>query len=90
MLPKFAGEHRFDLLSGIPFGAHMRAKGENPATWTDEACSLLLNLTVQQTSNLIAAELKSYLNSTAAEADKRNECYLALRKRVKRRLEDFF
>ena len=90
LLPKLAGEHRFDLLTGIPFAAHMRVRGGNPAPWTNEACSLLLNLTVNETSNLIAAELKSYLNSTAADADKRNECYLALRKRVKRRLEDFF
>jgi hypothetical protein len=90
ILPKLAGEHRFDLLSGIPFAAHMRAKGGNPAPWTDEACSLLLNRTVNETSNLIAAELKSYLNSTTADADKRNECYLTLRSRVKRRLEDFF
>ncbi len=90
ILPKLAGEHRFDLLSGIPFAAYMRSKGGNPAPWTDEACSLLLKLTVTETSNLIAAELTSYLNSTTNESDKRNECYLALRTRVKRRLEDFF
>ncbi len=90
MLPKLAGEYRFDLLSGIPFAAHMRARGENPAHWTDEVCSLLLNLTVTETSKLIDAELNSYLNTTAAEADIRSECYLALRNSVKRRLEDFF
>jgi hypothetical protein len=88
-LPSLAGEYRFDLLSGIPFAAHMRDKGRNPAEWTDEVCATLLGLTVPQTSKLIFDELSDYLNTwQGSKDDKWNNCYLALRDRVKRSLQD--
>ena len=80
-------EYRLDFLSGIPFAAHMRHKGHNPADWTDEACAGFLNLSVAQTSEMIMTELNAFLKSCqGSEADKWNRCYLALRERVRRRL----
>jgi hypothetical protein len=89
LLPSLAGEYRFDLLSGIPFAAHMRDKGRNPAEWTDEVCATLLGLNVPQTSKLIFDELNDFISSwQGPEDDKWNHCYLALRERVKRRLQN--
>jgi hypothetical protein len=84
-----AGPMRSDLLSGIPFAAHMRDKGGNPAEWTDEVCVELLGLSVAETSSLIASELADYLDTwQGSEQDLRSGCYLALRDRVKRRFEN--
>ena len=43
LLLDLAGPQASDLLSGIPFAAHMRHKGMNPAEWTDEICWQLLH-----------------------------------------------
>lgn len=84
-----AGAYRFDLLSGIPFAAHMRDKGRNSAEWTDEACSELLNMSVAETSEIIVTELAAYLDSwQGSEQDKWDGCYVALRDRVRRRLKN--
>ncbi len=83
-----AGPFGSDLLSGIPFAAHMRHKGMNPAEWTDEICWRLLHRSVGQTSGIIRAELRDYLDSwQGPKQEKWDNCYLALRERVKRRLE---
>ena len=83
-----AGSYRTDLLSGIPFAAHMRDKGRNPAEWTDQVCSELLGLSVAETSGIIVTELTGYLDSwQGSEEDKWRRCYVALRDRVSRRLE---
>jgi enediyne biosynthesis protein E3 len=89
LLLDLAGTYRFDLLSGIPFAAHMRDRGGNPAECTDEVCSTMLNMSAAETSALIFAELTDYLDSwQGAEQDKWNKCYIALRDRVKRRLDN--
>jgi hypothetical protein len=89
LLLELAGEYRFDLLSGIPFAAHMRDKGGNPAEWTDNICAQLLGLSVADASEIIVTELRDYLDSWQGAADdKWRECYLALRDRVQRRLQN--
>lgn len=89
LLLDLAGPFGSHLLSGIPFAAHMRDKGRNPAEWTDEVCSRLLNLSVAETSGIIVTELNTYLDSwQGSERDKWSGCYVALRDRVKRRLEN--
>lgn len=86
-LHELAGTYRSDLLSGIPFAAHMRRKGRNPAEWTDEVCAELLHLSVAETSEVIVRELAAYLDSwRGSEDDKWGGCYLALRERVRRRV----
>jgi enediyne biosynthesis protein E3 len=83
-----AGPLGSDLLSGIPFAAHMRHKGMNPAEWTDEICWKLLHRSVGQTSGIIRAELREYLDSwQGPKQEKWDNCYVALRDRVKRHLE---
>ena len=88
-LPLLAGEYRFDLLSGLPFAAHMRDRGRNPADWTDEVCATLLGLSVADTSKLISSELNDYLETwQGTDEEKWSRCYLALRARVKSRLQN--
>ncbi|MDT5158764.1 MAG: enediyne biosynthesis protein [Acidobacteriota bacterium] len=88
LLLDLAGDYRTDLLSGIPFAAHMRDKGRNPAEWTDEVCSELLGMSVAETSEIIVTELAAYLDSWQGSAEEKwSGCYVALRERVKRRLE---
>jgi hypothetical protein len=88
-LRDLAGDYRFDLLSGIPLAAHMRDKGRNPAEWTEEVCSKLLELSVAEASDLVMTELADYLGSwQGSERDKWGNSYLALRDRLKRRLAD--
>jgi hypothetical protein len=87
LLLDLSGEYSFDLLSGIPFAAHMRDKGGNAAEWTAEVCAELLGMSVAETSGIIVAEVAAYLNSwRGTEQDKWDTCYVALRDRVKQRL----
>jgi hypothetical protein len=87
-LHDLAGAYQSDLLSGIPFAAHMRDKGRNPAGWTDEVCAELLQMSVAETSEVIVAELAAYLDSwQGSDEDKWGGCYVALRERVRRRVE---
>ncbi len=87
-LRDLAGPLGSDLLSGIPFAAHMRHEGMNPAEWTDEVCWELLDRSVGQASGIIRAELRDYFDSwQGSEQEKWDECYVALRDRVKRHLE---
>ena len=88
-LLSLAGAYRFDFLSGIPLAAHMRDKGRNPAEWTEQVCTELLDRSVSKASDLVITELTAFLDSwQGSEQDKWGRCYLALRDRVKRRLED--
>jgi hypothetical protein len=82
-----ARSYRPDLLSGIPFAAHMRHKGGNPADWTERVCAEALGLSVAETSDMIVTELTAYLESWPVhESGMWDRCYLALRDRVKERL----
>ena len=86
-LLELSGPYRYDLLSGIPFAAHMRWKGKNPAPWTERACSELLNMSVTETSDLVLSALKSFLDSWQGPAENRwTQGYLAVRENTKQLL----
>jgi hypothetical protein len=86
-LLELSGPYRYDLLSGIPFAAHMRWKGRNPAPWTERACSQLLNMSVAETSDLVLNALQDFLDSwRGPKADKWTGGYLAVRENIKQRL----
>jgi hypothetical protein len=88
LLYDLAGPYRPDLLSGVYLAAHMRDKGGNPAEWTDEVCSELLGKTVAEASASVVAELSAYLDSwRGPEEEKWAGCYVALRGRIRRRVE---
>jgi len=87
VLLDLAGPYRSDLVSGIPFAAHMRHKGGNPSDWTGQVCEQCIGLTTAETSALIVNELQTYLTSwTGSDQEKWDGCYLALRSRVKQAL----
>ncbi|HEV2764182.1 MAG TPA: DUF1702 family protein [Pyrinomonadaceae bacterium] len=87
LLLDLAGAYRTDLLSGVPLAAHMRDKGGNPAGWTEEVCAEVLGMTAAEASALVVAELNDYLDSWhGTERVKWDNCYVALRERVKRRV----
>ncbi|HEU4391752.1 MAG TPA: DUF1702 family protein [Blastocatellia bacterium] len=89
LLLDLSGAYRSDLLSGITLAAHMRAKGRNPYEWTEQACSNLLSMSVAEASGLVIGELSVFMDSwQGSEEDKWNMCYLTLRDRIKRRLEN--
>ena len=84
---ELSGPYRYDLLSGLPFAAHMRWKGGNPAVWTERACAQLLGLSVVETSDLVLGALKTFLDTwQGSEQDKRSSGYLAVRENIKQRL----
>jgi hypothetical protein len=86
-LLELSGPCRYDFLSGIPFSAHMRWKGKNPAPWTERACSELLNMSVTDASDLVMSALKTFLDSwQGTEEDKWAGGYLAVREIIKQRL----
>ena len=48
-----SGPYRADFLSGVPFAARMRQKGENASLSTDLACGLLLKMSSDQAANML-------------------------------------
>ena len=88
-LVELAGPYRTDLLSGIPFAAHMRSKGKNPAPWTERACADLLGMSVEETSNLIVGALQEFIEGyRGPKEEKWAHGYLAVRENTKRRLTE--
>ena len=78
---------RVRVFRGIPFAAHMRWKGKNPAPWTERACSELLDMSVSETSDLVLSALQAFLDSwQGPEEDKWTGGYLAVRENIKQRL----
>ncbi len=83
-LEKLSGSYRTDFLSGIPFSAHMRQKGENPSAWTDRACQLLLNMTADHASTLIGEYIDDITNGWKGTEKKMWEMgYTLVRQRLK-------
>jgi hypothetical protein len=86
-LLELSGPYRIDLLSGIPFAAHMRWKGKNHAPWTERACSELLNMSVTEASDLIVGALNTFIDSwQGPKEEKRARGYLAVRENTKQRI----
>jgi enediyne biosynthesis protein E3 len=80
-----SGEWSGDFLSGVPFAARMRQKGENPSTWTDRACLLLLQMRSEEAANILV----EHVNGIAAELigrerELRERGYGLLRRRLRR------
>jgi hypothetical protein len=87
-LLELSGPYRYDFLSGVPFSAHMRWKAGNAAPWTEQACRELLNMSVQETSDLILGALHDVTDGwkDRSEEYRRNNGYLAVRENTKQRL----
>lgn len=82
-----AGPYRFDVLSSIPFSAHMRRKGGNPAPWTERACTELLKMSVVEASDLVASSLQTFLDTWQGPPEARSmNGYVVVRELVKQRL----
>jgi hypothetical protein len=84
-LLELSGLYQEDFLSGIPFAARMRQRGENASRSTDLACTLLLKMTSDQAADLLV----KYLDEVAAEwtgtqRELGRKGYMLIRKRVTR------
>jgi len=87
-LLELSGTYRTDFLSGVPFAARMRQKGENASPSTDLACRSLLKMTADQAADLLVR----YLDETAAgwtgtEKELGRRGYMLVRERLTHELE---
>jgi hypothetical protein len=82
-LLELSGRYRPDFLSGVPFAARMRQKGENASQSTDLACSLLLKMSSDQAANMLVNYMDELLvgwTGTKKELGKKG--YTLIRERV--------
>jgi hypothetical protein len=80
-----SGDWSADFLSGFPFAARMRQKGENPSPWTAHACAELLKMTSDEAADLLAGEVtRIAAELEGRESQLREEGYGRLRERLRR------
>lgn len=78
-----SGDWSADFLSGFPFAARMRQKGENPSAWTTRACVELLAMTSDEAADLVAGEVtRIAAELEGRESQLREEGYGRLRERL--------
>jgi hypothetical protein len=78
-----SGDWSGDFLSGFPFAARMRQKGNNPSPWTMQACAELLGIASEEAADMVAreaAEIAAELEGR--ESQLREEGYGRLRERL--------
>ena len=79
---------RDDFLSGIPFTACVRQKGQNPSPWTDRACALLLNMTTGEAADLLMAVIdEGDADPSYSEQYKLKHGYATVRARLAQRIQ---
>ncbi|HWE49966.1 MAG TPA: DUF1702 family protein [Bryobacteraceae bacterium] len=82
-----AGPYRYDVLTGLPFAAHMRWKGGNPAPWTTRACEELIGMSVEEASGMVVTALNAFLDSwKGPKGDRWAHGYLAVREHLRQSL----
>jgi len=82
-LLELSGKYQADFLSGIPFAARMRQKGENSSKSTELACNLLLNMTSDQAANLLIKYMDEIAEKwTGTEKELGRNGYMLIRERV--------
>jgi hypothetical protein len=82
------GRYQKDFLSGVPFAARMRQKGENASPSTDLACSLLLKMTCDEAANLLVKYMDELSAKwTGTQKDLGRKGYMLIRERVTRRFD---
>ncbi len=87
-LLELSGRYRADFLSGIPFAARMRQRGENASQSTDLACRLLLKMTADQAADLLVRyldEMSAEWTGTQKELGRKG--YMLVRERVTHRFQ---
>jgi enediyne biosynthesis protein E3 len=69
-LYRLSDSFQFDFLSGLPFAARLRQKGNNPSEATELACQTLLEMSADQTADwaLAAAESVGTVRGTGITA----------------------
>ncbi len=83
-----SGAYAVDFLSGLPFAARMRQKGENPSAWTERACRQLLDMTADEAADLIVRHVAEVSAAwEGREQDMREQGYARLRHRLRRACE---
>jgi len=87
-LLELSGPYQKDFLSGVPFAARMRQKGENPSQSTDLACSLFLKMTCDQAANLLVKYMDELSAKwTGTQKDLGRKGYTLIREQVTQRFD---
>ena len=82
-LLELSGTYRADFLSGVPFAARMRQKGQNPSPATDLACRSLLRMTADQAADLLVGFLDEIAAGwTGTQKELGRSGYILVRKRL--------
>jgi enediyne biosynthesis protein E3 len=82
-LLELSGGYRADFLSGVPFAARMRQKGENPSPATDMTCRLLLRRTTDGAADLVVRSLAEITATWPGnERELGTKGYMLVRQRV--------
>jgi hypothetical protein len=83
-----SGRYQKDFLSGVPFAARMRQKGENASESTDKACGLLLKMTSDQAASLLVKYMDELSAKwTGTKKDLGRKGYMLIREQVTRRFD---
>lgn len=89
-LSELSGVYRLHFLSGIPFAATMRHHGKNSTPWTEQACRVLLNMTLEATASLVNRILAEAQLEEMSEKKLREQGYVLMRQRLVSRLQGEF
>lgn len=83
-LLELSGAWRADFLSGFPFAARMRQKGENASPWTERACIRLLHMTPERAADALNAHVNGIVGELNGEdRAARERGYALLRQRLR-------
>jgi hypothetical protein len=79
-----SGAWRLDFLSGFPFAARMRQKGENASLWTERACKRLLGMSAGCAADLLVGHVDEVVvELNGHERALRERGYALLRRRLR-------
>ena len=82
-----AGPWRYDVLTGVPFAAHMRNKGGNAAPWTERACAELIGMSVAEASGMVTTAVEAFIDGWKGPQSERWAAgYLGVREHLRQSL----
>ena len=87
-LREFSGQYLFDFLSGIPFAARMRYDGGNSSPYTERACRVLLNMTLEEAADITVQVVEKLNRENMDDTETREQAYTLVRQNIMRQLQN--